>query len=619
MTDLLARARAAATAPDPGLLAALRAETDQDRLAAAGRLLAGVPADRLAEPGTLRSLRVAVVGTFTADRVPPLLRAGLLRAGIAPELLVTGFDQLLVQLTDPDSDLARFAPDVTLCLLHDDWFLPAERDPADPDGLDAALGARLDMLRVAVTGFAQRAGGSVVLHTVPLADTEYDCVIAYRAKARLGRAWRHLNIELLRLGESDLPVYTLDFEAAAARGAGPVRDERLYRFAGMAWTAAVESGYAEEATRFCRTAAGLAKKVLVLDLDNTLWGGAVGDDGPAGVELGPLYPGNAYQAAQRAALALRRQGVLLAICSKNEESVVDDLLANHPEQVLRAGDFVARAIDWRPKDGNVRALAGRLNLALDSVVFADDSPFECDLVRRSLPAVTVVPMAGDPAEHAGRLLADGYFNTLDTTATDVSRTETYLAGVRRDEAATAATSIEEYLRGLGTRVAVRPVDEYTLPRVVQLGLRANQFNMVRDAHSEATTRRLAGSSDHLVLGFEVADRFGREGVVGGVWIARHTGHWLVENFVMSCRVMARGVEHAVLHHVLGLASAAGAGRVLAAVRPTERNRPAQEVYPGAGFTRAECREGTVTYELALPAGGAAPDWITVEGQETVHA
>jgi FkbH-like protein len=619
MTDLLARARAVATAPDPGLLAALRAETDQDRLAAAGRLLAGVPADRLAEPGTLRPLRVAVVGTFTADRVPPLLRAGLLRAGIAPELLVTGFDQLLVQLTDPDSDLARFAPDVTLCLLHDDWFLPAERDPADPDGLDTALGARLDMLRVAVTGFAQRAGGSVVLHTVPLAGTEYDSVIAYRAKARLGRAWRQLNIELLRLGESELPVYTLDVEAAAGRGAGPVRDERLYRFARMAWTAAVESGYAEEATRFCRTVAGLAKKVLVLDLDNTLWGGAVGDDGPAGVELGPLYPGNAYQAAQRAALALRRQGVLLAICSKNEESVVDDLLANHPEQVLRAGDFVARAIDWRPKDSNVRALAGTLNLALDSVVFADDSPFECDLVRRALPAVTVVPMAGDPAEHAGRLLADGYFNTLDTTATDVSRTETYLAGVQRDEAATAATSIEEYLGGLGIRVAVRPVDEYTLPRVIQLGLRANQFNMVRDAHSEATTRRLAGSPGHLVLGFEVADRFGREGVVGGVWIARHTGHWLVENFVMSCRVMARGVEHAVLHHVLGLASAAGAGRVLAEVRPTERNRPAQEVYPAAGFARAECREGTVTYELALPAGGAAPDWITVEGQETVHA
>ncbi|MEV5716971.1 HAD-IIIC family phosphatase [Amycolatopsis mediterranei] len=618
MTDLLARVRAVAAEPDFGLPAALRAETDQERLAAAGRLLAGVPADRLAEPGTLRPLRVAVVGTFTADRVPPLLRVCLLRAGIAPELLVTGFDQLVVQLTDPESELARFAPDVTLCLLHDDWFLPADRDPTDFPALEAALDARLDVLRAAVTGFAQ-AGGSIVLHTVPLARTESDSVIAYRAKARLGRTWRRLNIELLRLGESDLPVYTLDLEAAVGQGAGLARDERLYRFAGMAWTAAVEGGYAELAARFCRTVAGLAKKVLVLDLDNTLWGGTVGDDGPAGVELGPLYPGNAYQATQRAALALRRQGVLLAICSKNEESVVDELLAGHPEQVLRAEDFAARAIDWQPKDGNVGALSSTLNLALDSVVFADDSPFECDLVRQSLPEVTVIPMTGDPAEHAGRLLADGHFDTLDTTATDRSRTESYLASARRDEAATAATSLEEYLGGLGIRVAILPVDEYTLPRVIQLGLRANQFNMVRGAHSEATTRRLAASRDHLVLGFEVSDRFGREGVVGGVWIAMRTDHWLVENFVMSCRVMARGVEQAVLHHVFQLASAAGVGRVRAEIRPNERNRPAQEVYPAAGFEQIESREGTVRYEIVLPSTGAAPEWITVEGQETVHA
>jgi FkbH-like protein len=615
MTDLLARVRAAATESDPELLAALRAETDQDRLAAAGRLLAGVPADRLATPGTLRPLRVAVVGTFTADGVPPLLRVALLRAGIAPDLHVTGFDQLMTQLTDPESDLARFAPAVTLCLLHDEWFLPADRDPTDTRALEAAIGARLAGLDAAVTGFATRTGSTVALHTVPLNRTESDSVIAYRAKAHLGRTWRQLNIGLLRLGESDLPVYTLDLEAAVT---GPVRDERLHRFAGMAWTAAVEGVYADEAARFCRTVAGLAKKVLVLDLDNTLWGGVVGDDGPAGVELGGLYPGNGYRAAQRAALALRRQGVLLAICSKNEEPVVDELLANHPEQVLRADDFVARAINWRPKDANVRQLASTLNLGLDSVVFADDSPFECDLVRGSLPEVAVVPLSGDPAEHAQRLLADGHFNTLATTGTDRSRTESYLAGARREEAASVATSVEEHLRGLDLRVAVRPADEYTLPRVIQLGLRTNQFNMVPGAHSEAVTRRLAGSPDHLVLCFEVTDRFGREGVVGGVWIAKHPDHWLVENFVMSCRVMARGVERAVLHHVLDIADAAGVARVLADVRPTERNRPAQEVYPAAGFTPAAGPEGTVRYEAELPACEPSPEWITVEGQESVH-
>jgi FkbH-like protein len=620
MTDLLARIRSMADSPDPldgpvaELLAELATERDPGRLARAGRLLAEIPVGRL--PG--RPLRVAVVGTFTADHVGPLLRVALLRGGIAPDLLVTGFDQLVVQLTDPGSELAAFAPDVTLCLLHDRWFLPAEWDPTDPTALSTALRARLDLLSGAVDGFVERTGGTVLLHTVPLSTIESSAVIAYRARAGLGRRWRELNSELLALGERGSPVYTTDFEAVLADHPGPVRDERLYRFASMAWTTGVEARFAAEAATFCRAVTGLAKKVLVLDLDNTLWGGVVGDDGPGGVALGSMYPGNGYLELQRKALALRRQGVLLAVCSKNDESIVDTMLAAHPEQLLRSADFVAREINWEPKDGNLRRLAERLNLGLDSLVFADDSTFECELVRHALPEVTVVPLAGDPAEHASSVLADGLFTVLATTETDRVRTETYRAGARRGRFAAATTSVREYLDGLDLRVRVAPADEYSIPRLVQLSLRTNQFTMTGRAHPEAVTRAMAVAPDAVVLGFEVADRFGREGIVGGAWIATGGADWLIENFVMSCRVFSRGIEHAVLHHVLELATASAATGIAADFRATGRNQPAATCYPDAGFALTGEHDGVRRYRLALPAALIAPEWITVEREDTVH-
>ena len=618
------RARMPDAAPDPTLLDALAELTGAAALATAGRLLARVPVERIvAARPRLRPLRVAVSGTFTAENVPPLLRVQLLRAGIAPEIHVTGFDQLAVQLSDPDSALARFRPDLTLCLLHDRSFLPPAWDPTALQGVREVLGDRLAALDQAVAGFAERTSSIVLLHTVPLSATEHRKVIGYEGKALLGRIWRELNCGLLELAESRPLVHTLDLETILVDHPAPVRDDRLYRFAAMAWSPAVELRYAEEAAKFARAVVGLARKVLVLDLDNTLWGGVLGDDGPTGIQVGGQYPGNCYTELQRSAAALRQQGVLLAVCSKNDQSMVDDVLAHHPELTLRADDFVAQAVNWGRKDHNVREIARGLNIGVDSIVFADDSRFECDLIRQQLPEVEVVHLAGDPAGHVPALLEAGRFDVLTTTATDRERTRMYRARSERHRFAASFASAADYLSGLGLRVAVRPANDFSLPRLVQLGRRTNQFNLIGAAHSEARTRAMATSPDHLVLGFEVADRFGEEGIVGAVWVAKHPDHWLIENFVMSCRVFSRGVEQAVLSAIVDGAAGAGVPTLGAVYRPGERNRPAGEFLDGAGFVRADEAGHLVRYDLPLlPAPSAPvllPDWIVLEGKgDHVH-
>ncbi|MEV4413089.1 HAD-IIIC family phosphatase [Catellatospora sp. NPDC049609] len=620
-TDVVARARALrdpAAPADPDLLTDLAALTAPTALRDAGRALAGIAPARAGRAGqSLRPLRIAVAATFTAENVAPILRAELLRAGIAPELHVCGFDQLLVELSDPESDLAAFAPDVTLCLLHDEALLPRDWDPTDLTTLTDATTHRLDMLEQAVAGFTGRAGGAIVLHTVPLARNQQRRVISYGGRAALGRAWREVNQRLLDLPARHPSVHVLDFEALLADHPGPVRDDRLYRFASMAWTIGTEAAYAREAAAFCRVTAGLSAKLVVVDLDNTLWGGVLGDDGPEGIQVGGAYPGNCYTDLQQGLLALRRQGVLLAVCSKNEQANVDSVLAAHPELTLRADDFVATVANWGRKDHNIRQLVQTLNLGLDSVVFVDDSPFECELVAREIPEVRVVRLSGDPAGHAAAVLEPQFFGALATTATDRERTGMYRARAEREQFAASFVSTGDYLAGLGLTVTVTPADEYTLPRIVQLAARTNQFNLNPRAHGESRTREMAGSPDHLVLGVEVSDRFGREGLVGAAWVAKGGDHWLIENFVLSCRVFSRGVEQAVLAHLAALARTSGATVLLADYRRGDRNKAAASLVEP--FTVGADTDGVTRHTLDLGAAEvAAPAWITLEWKEPAH-
>ncbi|MDX8031971.1 HAD-IIIC family phosphatase [Lentzea sp. BCCO 10_0856] len=604
--EMLARIRQLTkpgAAADPALLTDLRQVTDIPALLEAGRLLAKVPSELL---GRLKPLRVAITGTFTASGVAPLLRVALLGKGIAPEIHVSGFDQLAVDLSSPSSPLAAFEPQVTLCLLHDDWFVPSEWDDLDEFG--NAVRGRWSMFDNLVGAFTERSGSAVLVHTVPLSPVEMRGVVAFDGRAALGRAWRDLNSDLLGMALRRDQVHALDLEAYLVDAPARLRDERLYRFASAAWTPEVESVYALEAANFCRAFLGMAKKVLALDLDNTLWGGVVGDDGPSGIQIGSMYPGNAFREMQRRAVQLRKQGVILALCSKNEATIVDEVLNDHPDLVIRPADIAARAVNWQPKDHNIRGLAQQLNLGLDSFVFADDSTFETQLVRGSIPEVTVVHLNGDPADHVTALQRTGSFDVLTTTATDRERTQLYKARAERTEFADSFSSVQDYLRSLEIQVSVREADEFSLPRLIQLGQRTNQFNMIGTSHAEARTREMAASDDHLVLVFEVADRFGAEGIVGGVWVSKHDDHWLVENFVMSCRVFTRGVEHTVVQHLADRAISSGASRLEAGFKATERNKAAAAFYPDAGFEPVS--EGRYTLPL-LPRPQISPDWTNL--------
>ncbi|MFI6345314.1 HAD-IIIC family phosphatase [Streptomyces sp. NPDC050560] len=586
----------------PALLAEInQSPTALADLARAGRLLARLDPDRIRElhPGAV-PMTAAVTGHGTLDALTAPLTAQLARHGIPLRTLPADYDSWARDLRDTTSPLYAKDTDLALCVLDAQVVFDELPLPFGVEDVVRVTTAKLDLVDRLAGQYMEHGSGTLVLNTVPLLHTHTHRLVDHRSRAELSIAWREFNTGLLRLQLKYPRVHTVDTEPLIAEG-GPVRDARLAAYAKVHLGEDLLARYAREVGHLARSVRGRTKKVLVVDLDNTLWDGILGDDGPDGIAAASTYRGEAFHAFQKAVKQIGSQGVLLAVCSKNDRDPVLDVLRGHPDMVLRDTDFVRVNANWQPKDANLRDIAARLNLGTDSFVFADDSPFECGLVASSLPEVAVVRLDEEPAAHIEKLLADGWFDTRELTATDRNRTEQYRTEAERQDLLDGAGSMEEYLRELGVRVDVSPPAAHELPRVAQLTMRTNQFNLTTQRLQLADVQWQMASPDHMVLAVRSRDRFGENGLVGVLFGRRAADGWHLDNMLLSCRVFARGIEQAAVASVLAHVKAAGEGPVHAGYAPTAKNAKVRDFWPSLGFaTTSRCEDGVLgfTHDLA---------------------
>ncbi|MEV7584298.1 HAD-IIIC family phosphatase [Streptomyces erythrochromogenes] len=550
--------------------------------AAAGRLLAGLDHDAVLghHPHT-PVVTVVVTGQSTVGHVVDPLRGELARHGMLLRAVLGEHGTYLRDLTDPAGELRAAAPDLTLCLLDAETLfsqVPAVWGPEDVERAgEEALGR--------CAALAAGAPGTLVLNTVPLPRSRSHQLVDHRSRARLGAVWREFNARLLRLTESADRLVVIDLDPLVGEG-GPVTDPRLARYAEVRLGAGLLAAYAREIGHLARAVRGRVRKCLVLDLDGTLWDGVLGEDGPDGVAAAGTLRGEAFGAFQQCVKQLASQGVLLAVSSKNDDDLVRETLAAHPDLVLREPDFAAVRADWEPKDAHLAGIARTLDLAPDALVFADDSPAERAQVRFGAPGVAVVALDEEPALHVTRLLCDGWFDTLRLTEEDRARTGEYRRRRERGALRAGSGSYEEFLRALEVSVGLGPPRRHEFARVSQLTLRTNQFNLTGVGYTEAELARRSAGPGRLLLVARSADRFGDNGLVGAVLgsvagdVLRLDGMWL------SCRVLGRGVEQACLALLLARARELGLSAVGARYVPTARNHRARDFYPSAGFTPA---------------------------------
>jgi FkbH-like protein len=434
----------------------------------------------------------------------------------------------------------------------------------------------------------------------PVAGNLYDC---NQAEDGFGRFARHQTaLKQFLLDEKPANTYLLDFNSLAARlGHDQVFDPRLWYAYQIPFSQKGMGAVSQLIYRAILSLTRPRKKCIVLDCDNTLWGGIIGEDGMEGIKLGPTYPGNCYVKFQEQLLELKNLGYILALNSKNNEHDVLEVLDRHPWQVLKSSDFVGKKINWDNKIENFMALSRELNLGLDAFVFFDDNPAEIHLIKDNLPEITAIEVPKDNSVKIPSLIDDNFetFDILKITAEDKAKTDMYLANIAREELKRTAVNIEDYYRSLSMTMEIRKNIKTDLARLSQMTLKTNQFNLVTIRRKEEEIINLLEQMDFIAYGFKLVDKFGDNGVVGYCEVKTGADHAELVNFLMSCRVIGREAENEFLTQILQDLKGLGIKSVTAAWVKSPKNAICENFYENFGFNLMESSSSKKSYQVHL--------------------
>jgi FkbH-like protein len=370
---------------------------------------------------------------------------------------------------------------------------------------------------------------------------------------------------------------------------------------------------AREVAALVRSLHKPSKKVLALDLDNTLWGGVIGDDGMAGIEIGGTHArGEAFKQFQIAIASLAKRGVVLAVCSKNDYKNAAEPFEKHPEMVLRLKDIASFQANWEPKSENLRRIAEELNLGLDSIVFVDDNPAEVEIVNQFVPEIETILLGPDPAEYAAQLLNSRFFEPRSVTADDLKRGEQYQQQAARTQAMSSGTDMEAYLASLEMHSLISEFTTVDVPRISQLINKSNQFNVTTRRRTEAEVEALSTDKSRYAFSVRLADKFGDNGLISVVIVAVEDKTAVVDTWLMSCRVLKRQMEDEVVNEMVRLAKLRGCTAILGHYLPTEKNGMVRDLFPRMGFTLVEETPERTTWRLGIESFTPRPTHIQID-------
>lgn len=562
------------------------------------------------------SYRVAILRSFTVEPLIPLLKCGAFLAGIDLTVHLSDFNAYVQEILDGESQLYRFQPDAVILAVQTRDITPelwrdfAGLTPNQVQEIISRVSSDYcDWLRA----FRKQSRAHLIMHNLEQPEIPSTGVLDSQSAQSQSQAIQHINNELLKAASKATGVRILDYDALVARyGRIHWHDDRKWLAVRLPIAAHGLNHLVDEWLRFLHPLTGKLAKALAVDLDNVLWGGVIGEDGMGGIRLGSEYPGAAYQEVQRALLDLHRRGILLAICSKNNQDDAMEVLQNHPGMLLEPSHFAAMRINWGEKSQNLREIASELNIGVDSLAFLDDSPFERQQVRSQVPDVLVIELGNDPMEFARTVRECPMFERLSVSVEDQQRGAYYQDQQQREKLENTSASREDFYRSLQQEAEIASLTKATLPRIAQLTNKTNQFNLTTHRYTEQQVSELASLPGWNCFSMQVRDRFGDNGLVG-VAITHLQGRTCeIDTLLMSCRVIGRTVESAFLWFLVEHARKHGAERLQGWFLPTKKNAPARDFYPNHQFKVIDQNgEGTL-WGLDLAATRiSCPEWVRV--------
>lgn len=536
------------------------------------------------------TIRIAILSSFTIDGLAEVIKVKCAEKQVKTETFVAGYNQYNQEILNTNSNLYKFNPDITILILDTRailgnlFYLPYS---ISADERKQFVNNKSDELLNLAKTFVKNSKSKLIISNFVVPTYSSYGICENKSNFGLQETIINLNSILIKNIANMSPVFMYDLNSFVTYyGEKNVFDYKKY------FTGDIQISFdhipflANQLMGFVKAILGLNKKCIVLDLDNTLWGGVVGEDGFEGIKLGDDAIGKTFVEFQKTLLGLYERGILLAINSKNNFDDAIRVIKDHPNMILREEHFASMKINWNDKVSNMKEIAAELNIGMDSFVFFDDDPVNQEFVRTNLPEVLTVDLPNDPAQFTTILKEINDFNVLNITEEDKKRGQMYLQQRKITELQKTSQNIDDFLKQLNINVIIKKADEFTIPRISQLTLKTNQFNLTTKRYQEEDIRKFSQDNKKLVGCARVTDKFGDNGITGAFIINKDNNiEWSIDTFLLSCRVMGRGVENGILDHIIKIAKNEGIQKIRGWYMPTTKNKPSENFLHDYGFNK----------------------------------
>jgi len=538
-----------------------------------------------------KNLKVAILSSFTLNGLSETLHVKCSDLEIRYQSYVSGYNQYNQEILNSKSKLYNFSPDVTFLIIDVRNFFGNSFHFAhniSDDERKILAKEKINELKNLIQTFENNSKSKLVITTLNVPYYSPNGIIETKLEFGFHEMIEEINTSLRQISKNHVSLYVYDFRQFISKfGENNIFDYRQFHLGDIQIAFNFIPYLANDLMSYIKPMCGTNRKCIVLDLDNTLWGGIVGEDGFDGIELGDTPNGKAFVEFQKELLSLWNQGIILAINSKNNLEDAMKVISEHPNMILREKNFANIQINWDDKAINLKKIADEINIGLNSMVFFDDDKINCERIKQEFPEVLTVNLFGDPSQFSTILKELNDFNVLQRTAEDKKRGEMYSQQRERKNLERNVSNLNDFLNELDIRVKIKKSNNFLIPRISQLTLKTNQFNLTTRRYQEEEIRNLSNDTNFSVGCAQVLDKFGDNGVTGVYIVKKNETYWTIDTFLLSCRIMGRGVENAILSQILKEAKLNGVKELRAEFIPTSKNKPAENFLADYGFTKQD--------------------------------
>ncbi|EYE89446.1 hypothetical protein Q428_02305 [Fervidicella metallireducens AeB] len=547
--------------------------------------------------------KIALLASSTIKALKEILYVKCYKMNLICEFYESIYNKYAEDIFNEKSELYKFTPDLIIIfidimsLIGEDYYLPYN---ITVEEREKQINSKLHELTIMIEKLKKNLSSKIIVHNFCVPTFSPLGILESKEEFGFIESIETLNFHLREKFKKDKQVFIFDFNSFCSKiGKENVLDYNLLYSVDLKVSIHHFPELCEEYLSYIKPLKSKIKKCIVLDLDNTLWGGIAGEDGLEGINLGPTSTGRVYLDFQKYLLSLNKMGIILAINSKNNPEDALNIIRNHPYMVLKEDNFSDIEINWDDKITNMVKISKKLNIGLDSMVFIDDDKLNRDMIKKALPEVTVVELPDNPALYVSTLINLKEFNSFYLTEEDVKKSKMYEEQRKREEFKKDFNDIDEYLKELNIEVTIDCVNKLNLARIVQLTQKTNQFNLTTKRYTQEAIEALIKNGNYLIFSAKVRDKFGDNGITGVVILEKNPGEWRIDTFLLSCRVIGRKIEKVMLAYIVEKAKSENIAKIIGEYIPTEKNTLVKDFYKDNGFLFIGEKEKKQIWELKI--------------------